>query len=572
MKKKALLFGGTDGHGLIMTVLSERNLIAEGYEVQTVCIYEGRRPGSDGMETSAYSGTNIPCFFWQYTFPNYTREADRYDLVVIVDIPIPEPDSRCPTRIHEFILDQIEVLTRQNIRVLLIDHHKASFTHYGEVIRRGAEVIIASSALFTHYGRPDSYSFRWGRVGAICDRDDGVFPIDDDDPDLDLAARVDKAKIRLSETLEAVRRDNREYFYAFSPDIPPVENAEVYDEFVFIPRLENNVGFKQLEAACKQYNKDYGVGISYKTSDKPVILLATYWRSGKLPIALRLGLTRFRGHAAALNVDYSPETLEQIFSILSRKTTGNSGHWLSREGCDNFYDYVSRFLQKVEIPYFMTLHGWGHVEHVIAYGRSLGSLCGLSLHDQKILEWACLLHDIGYGYGYDVGERSVLSDEEIHDHHHEYSYEMIHAWDARGLFEGFLSHDEVRLVADLCLRHRKKCRLPPTEKELLYVLLKVADAMDNDKKRAQKNDEGKFYDNIKEGMSEASRREWEAHQAVEGLVLHASATAMRFRVVVNDPIKAQPKINDISLEIQPLLKFFSVHVEWCDICDQQVQV
>jgi hypothetical protein len=100
----------------------------------------------------------------------------------------------------------------------------------------------------------------------------------------------------------------------------------------FIPRLENNVGFKQLEAACKQYNKDYGVGISYKTSDKPVILLATYWRSGKLPIALRLGLTRFRGHAAALNVDYSPETLEQIFSILSRKTTGNSGHWLSREG------------------------------------------------------------------------------------------------------------------------------------------------------------------------------------------------------------------------------------------------
>jgi methylmalonyl-CoA mutase cobalamin-binding subunit len=37
--KKVLLFGGTDGHGVAMTVISERNLRSEGFEVTTICKY-----------------------------------------------------------------------------------------------------------------------------------------------------------------------------------------------------------------------------------------------------------------------------------------------------------------------------------------------------------------------------------------------------------------------------------------------------------------------------------------------------------------------------------------------------
>jgi hypothetical protein len=84
---------------------------------------------------------------------------------------------------------------------------------------------------------------------------------------------------------------------------------------------------------------------------------------------------------------------------------------------------------------------------------------------------------------------------------------MIHAWMHVVFLRIFLSHDEVRLVADSVSSSSEEMPASPIpRRSLLYVLLKVADAMDNDKKRAQKNDEGKFYDNIKRGDSEASMR------------------------------------------------------------------
>ena len=47
-------------------------------------------------------------------------------------------------------------------RIVLIDHHKNSFTHYGKVSQVGAEVVISSSAMFTHYGKPDKFTHKWG--------------------------------------------------------------------------------------------------------------------------------------------------------------------------------------------------------------------------------------------------------------------------------------------------------------------------------------------------------------------------------------------------------------------------
>ena len=67
MIKRALLFGGTDGHGIIMTGLSERALKGEGFEVTTVCSYIQPLPEKE-QEYADY-GTHIPCFSGSIRFP-----------------------------------------------------------------------------------------------------------------------------------------------------------------------------------------------------------------------------------------------------------------------------------------------------------------------------------------------------------------------------------------------------------------------------------------------------------------------------------------------------------------------
>lgn len=559
MSKRALLFGGTDGHGIIMTALSERTLQAEGYEVFTVCSFV--HPPDEKERTISDYGTGIPCFFWQYTFPYYMRNACHdYQMVIVVDIPFPEPDNRCPSFTADRVVEEIESAILQGLRIVIIDHHKNSFTHYGKVAKVGAEVIISSSALFTHYGPPDAYTLKWGRYGAICDRDSAVLPVTYEEEIF--AARIDKAKVKVSESLDAVRQDNTSFFEGFSPDISMPEVAEVYDSFVYIPKLAVGNGYKQLDQACRKYGKEYALGVTYQNPDKPVILLITYWKSENLPVALLLGMNRFRGHVNAPNLDYSPDLEKKLLSLLTHPYTGD----LIRTepvSSDNFYSYVASFLKTVEIPYFLTLHKWGHVEHVIANGRTLGSFYGLTDYEQMILDWACLLHDIGYGV-----DHAVCPDfNEIHRRHHEFSEQMVRSWEKEGVFSGFLSHEDVDLIADMCLRHRKKMSLPGGDKDHLYILLRAADALDNDFRRAVKNDQGENYDDIKD-MSEESRREWEAHQAVKGVRLFASDNHLIFEMIVSDQKKAFVKIQDLKLETELLKRYFSVKVLVSELYEQ----
>ncbi|MCA1917055.1 HD domain-containing protein [Methanospirillum hungatei] len=560
MSNRALLFGGTDGHGIIMTALSERALEAEGFEVTTVCSYV--RPSSENEGICADLGTGIPCLFWQYTFPYYMKSSFKdYALVVIVDIPFPEPDNRCPSLSVDQVVQQMKSALKIVPRIVLIDHHKNSFTNYGKCSQIGAEVIITSSAIFTHYGIPDEFTYKWGKYGAICDRDDAVLPVSEEDEIF--AARIDSAKRDIAGSLNAIRHDNASFFNQFPPDTPHADTVLMYDSFVYVPRLAEGSGYKQLDQACKQYGKDYALGVGYQNPEKPVILLVTYWKSDNLPVALRLGMTRFRGHVHAPNLDYSPELIEKLILLFSSSHEKGDFHGTFTSGSDSFYSYVASFLRRVEIPYFLTLHKWGHVEHVIANGRTLGSLYGLSEQEQKILDWACLLHDIGYGI-----DRTVCPDfKDVHLLHHEFSEQMIRSWEKEGLFSGFLTHNEVDLIADMCLRHRKKMDLLGTDRDHLYILLRVADGMDNDYRRAQKNDKGVFYEELYKVLNDDSRREWDSHQAVLGLSLKIRDTTLTFQMIVRDREKAYVKIQDLELETEPLKRYFTVRIEIVDIAD-----
>ncbi len=141
---------------------------------------------------------------------------------------------------------------------------------------------------------------------------------------------------------------------------------------------------------------------------------------------------------------------------------------------------MARFLRSVKIPFFLTEHGWGHVERVVGHARSLGSLFGLSESQQRVLDWAALFHDVGNGAA-SVYPELGLTDEVARKRHHEFSARMVGEWSSQGLFEGLMTQDEAELVARLTYGHRKAQALPEGRQErLLEVILRVADGMDID--------------------------------------------------------------------------------------------
>ncbi|NLL09670.1 MAG: hypothetical protein GX268_02010 [Methanomicrobiales archaeon] len=69
-------------------------------------------------------------------------------------------------------------------------------------------------------------------------------------------------------------------------------------------------------------------------------------------------------------------------------------------------------------------------------------------------------------------------------------------------------------------------------------------------------------------MSEESRREWEAHQAVKGVRLFASDNHLIFEMIVSDQKKAFVKIQDLKLETELLKRYFSVKVLVSELYEQ----
>jgi hypothetical protein len=233
---KAVLFGGTDGHGVTMTVISERNLRSEGYEVQTVCKYwrsgpehqvpKGEDPAKVWDLLPPDCGTGFAAMFWGQTFVHWDfSQFGEGDIVVVVDIPLPSPVPYLP-RAAERGLEAIARLTGRGVRVVIVDHHKVAETWYGQARQLGAEVIIASTAMATHYGPHDSFAEKWGRVGAICDRDSAVLPVTPEEERiataLDVAVRRD-----LAGTLEALRKDDESFFECFTESVPEPKEVQV---------------------------------------------------------------------------------------------------------------------------------------------------------------------------------------------------------------------------------------------------------------------------------------------------------------------------------------------------------
>lgn len=535
MARRAIVFAGTDGHGACMGVISRRNLRAEGYETTLEC---------------RYPETGRPSQFWGQTFVQ--ADLHDYEVVVVVDIPLPEPDGIFPNAVPD-ALTKIRELTAAGTRVVIVDHHKVTESHYGRAREAGAEVVLTSTASSCFYGAPTNFSERWGRLGAICDLDDAVLPVTEEEESLalgiDTAVRQD-----LAAALEAIEADNVAYF-ADKGEMPEIPGkVQVVGNVAYADELTARWAFKQCGFLAGERGTDFAVGLNFTRG--AAVHAVTHWKSNALPVALVLGLTRFIGHGKAIVLPVSQEDTLITRAQAQAKAWEliaciNTGDPLADPGGEpnSLFGYVSALMRRVHIPEFLTLHGWGHVEHVVANARSLGSLFDLTEREQRLLDWAALFHDVGNGASTVYG----VSEKEARERHHEFSAQMIREWCTDGLFRGILPDEGIEVVADLCLRHRKKMPLPEDPRmRLLCLLLRVADAMDIDSRRAQRNDEGRFYEDL--DLPDESRPHWEGHRAIAALRLVANS-GLVFQFVVTDLEKAAFQIDQFTQELAALTEF-----------------
>lgn len=540
LKKTAILFGQANGFSAVMTALSSINLHNEGYDVPNpecryVKIPEGKINASEDW------GTANASLFWGATFPNYDfSKLKTGDLVVIVNIPIGEDRERFPDISFSSGIKKIAHLTRdQKIEVLIIDRHKNAVTAYGAA-HKAANIIISSSASTTHYGIPNQQSLFWGRIGAISARDSGELPVTSMEEEMANALDVSVRK-NPKETIAAIIRNDVRWFLQFNTGIPEAESAEPAKQTVKILKLTDQFGFKQLGAACEKFQKKYGVGVTGQPP-KQRILVVTGWKTDALPAAFRLGDVDPKQDVKAFYDPhpYSKNRLDSIIAALDvpiQELSSLKGP-ASLQRSNTFYEDVAIFMRhvgKYGIPPYLTTHGWPHVENVLCHVRTLSSLFSLSGEDLYLLEWGALLHDIGRGAHmiYD----GVESDE-AQDHHEKYSARMIQEWFDAGTFGGLLTKDQKDNLIELCLAHRRISNLPDNPgQQRISIILRIADAMDVDKRRAQKNDRGQTHEELQRDpqMRKSSIPFWLGHRAIQSLRIHATPQKIHYELIITDP-------------------------------------
>ena len=374
---------------------------------------------------------------------------------------------------------------------------------------------------------------------------------------------VKSEAVPLDIIMNAIMKNDVPWFFQFKSGIPePEPNSIILKKrVVSISHLAGNYGFKQLGAACEKYKKDYAVGVTGESTDQR-ILVVTGWKSRALPAAFRLERIDPRQDVRAFYdlQPYSRERLDKIIEILvipphepekfERSVALKRSPW--------FYEDVALFMRQIGkfgIPPYLTTHGWPHVENVLCYIRTLGSLYNLSQKKQYILEWAALLHDIGRGAHMIYKD---VNNDMAQDHHEKYSARMIEEWFESGSFAGLLTKEEKDQVVALCISHRRESDLPENEDlRYLSILLRIADAMDVDKRRAQKNDREQTLEEAKKDPAwrSSSLPHWLGHRAIQSLRISADRGEINFELIITNPDNAKSTIKRFREEFSKMPGF-----------------
>lgn len=613
LRKKAIVFGGSDGHGITMTAISERALKAKGFDVETICRYE-KNTKKDPLthEYPRDCGTGQPEYFWGRTFPLWDFSAlVPGDMVMVIDIPIPVQQQIKEYSAASAGIHAIERLCKEGIRVVLVDHHSRALTDYGKAVRAGAELIFSvGDVRYAHYGIPDDYSLFWGSIGAICDRDGSLVPLENYEKKLfapfeGYADWLDREKVHVGKNeslhidpLSIIRADYRKIT---CPENPlTVENGRIADRdnVVFIEKLIDGKGFKELDYACRVKNTPYGLGIGTNYRGQVYILVINYWKYPLPATPVALYLHRYRrmaGHNSAVTIPVPEgqnalELANRCIRLLNSKQLGESGK-MSQD--PDAIDYLIQAFadSRISIPEWLTIHGWPHVQNVFANVQLLGTLLNCSEEDQNILNWSALFHDLGNAaLNYTDNEKEnycnltpeyTTDSETVRKYHHILTVEILKCWrEKKGFCKGkdgkpdLISDKDFEIICDLCYRHRKDPKLLPDDehRKTLCAILRIADALDKSKDRARINDKGQLWSQVDRDLrareqnfakdpddakkAADSRKNWEGQRAIETIRLYTrpleDKTDLLFEFLVTDAKKAEFMIEDFKKELKPL--------------------
>ena len=142
---------------------------------------------------------------------------------------------------------------------------------------------------------------------------------------------------------------------------------------------------------------------------------------------------------------------------------------------------------------------------------------------------------------------------EARDKHELYTVQILTEWNKEEIFQNILDEEELRVISDMCYRHRKRSALPKDPGvSKLCSLLRIADALDKTRNRARYNDDGDPYSKVKENLPQESIQHWEAQLAIDAIRLHIKADNITFEFLITDKDKSEFIIDDFEKELNPL--------------------
>jgi hypothetical protein len=385
---------------------------------------------------------------------------------------------------------------------------------------------------------------------------------------LDMAIRDDRPA-----ALQALLRDDPEWFARQARELPaPPLGIQVVGKVAYLPQLAQGLGFKQLQAAAEVAGLPFALGEDHRNGFR--ILVANNWQMPELPVALKINLASFKGNgnavvlevARAEDADGATKTaqkVQELYELLNGSSVaqpGTAGNGAPSGALGVLSAFVRQFMNRLNIPAWLPEHGWPHLNRVLSNGRTIGAVMGLGEADLRQLDWAALLHDVGNGaadlprqeqaslleaIGASGGE---ITEEQSRHRHHEFSRAMILRWQSEGLFHGLLTDQEVEVVADLSLRHRKKMDLPQdAHTRKLCCIFRLSDALDVDRRRGLRNDAGTLFEDL--GLPDREIPFWTGHRAIDAFRLVRHGENLIFEFLSTDKDEAAGKLEEVHKDL-----------------------
>ncbi len=524
--------------------------------VSACCSY--RYYAAQKKEVSIVSGadlTGTPKVFWLSTFLNY--DFNGVEEILITFLPfLPEKKNE-----KEKVSKRISALRKSGVEKLtVIDIHRFIFVDYKTLRDAGATVVVDTGFLTAFMGEPDEYTVKYCRLSMILAREKAVQPCTEEEE-----ALADQLRFSLANDHQATRDRIRTDCLDGSNAIPNYGQSKVdfRGKVRSVLHLETGHPLGSLfwyeTNFPSEKNTLYTVGIEPLASGQFAVWVLTDWQRNAIPASILLDSKMKVGHDNAFLFDIfnkerkAQSAVNQIIQLLNQENKLKTSRKRKRRFA-NLAVLIAWMFSKIDIPPWLTQHGWWHVQRVYSHVYTISSLFSLTEEQERLLFFAVIFHDLGYMVNQALGKD--YPDTEVRKNHHLYSVEIIEAWEDQGMFEGLLSLDELEKVKLICERHRKKTGLTENpELDHLILLFRLCDALDTTYQRAIFNDRGQHYTELLETEFDMDRdpEHWDGHRAVLGVkmtseLLEGEVPSYTFQFIVTDFRLGGFKIEDLRAE------------------------